>query len=114
MPQGEKIKLFAKCQESTRKDLEGAFSVIKSQFAIICGSSYDWLINTMENIILTCLILHNMIVEDEWDTYNGNIDVDYDHVDKDISNVQVSFGVPHDFVIYLQIRRYIHIRGIHQ
>jgi len=39
MPQGEKIKLFAKCQESARKDAEIVFDVLKSQFAIICGPS---------------------------------------------------------------------------
>jgi len=30
MPQGPKRKLFAKCQEATRKDVEQAFGVLKS------------------------------------------------------------------------------------
>ena len=90
MSQGEKRKLFAKCQEVTRNDVERAFGVLKSHFAIICGPSRNWQTGTMKNIILACIILNNMIVEDEWDMYNGNFDVDYDHIDKDISNIDVS------------------------
>lgn len=37
MPQGEKNKLFAQHQESARKDVEQAFGVLQSRFAIICG-----------------------------------------------------------------------------
>ena len=38
-----------------------------------------------------------MIVEDEQDTYNGSVDVDYDHVDEEISNVDVSHGASLDY-----------------
>ena len=55
-----------------------------------------------------------MIVEDERYTFNGNVDVDYDHVDNDISNVEVSRGVLSDFTIYLQTRFVMHTRRIHQ
>jgi len=55
-----------------------------------------------------------MIVEDEQDTFNGNVDVDYDHVENDISNVEVSHGIPPDFATYLETRRVMHTRGIHQ
>ncbi|XP_058768041.1 uncharacterized protein LOC131641753 [Vicia villosa] len=37
MPQGEKKKLFAQHQESARKDVERAFGVLQSRFAIIRG-----------------------------------------------------------------------------
>ncbi|XP_058725973.1 uncharacterized protein LOC131597284 [Vicia villosa] len=37
MPQGEKRKLFAQHQESARKDVEWAFGVLQSRFAIIRG-----------------------------------------------------------------------------
>ena len=39
MPQGSKRKLFAKYQEEARKNVERAFGVLKSRFAIICGPS---------------------------------------------------------------------------
>ena len=75
-----------------QKRCERAFGVLKSQFAIICGPPRNWYIDTMKNIILACIILHNMIVEDDWDTHNDNINVDYDHIDQEISNVDVSCG----------------------
>ena len=55
-----------------------------------------------------------MIIEDERDTYNGNVNVDYDHVDEEISNIGVFGGAPCDFAAYLQIRYYMHTRRVHQ
>ena len=55
-----------------------------------------------------------MIVEDERDTFSGNVDVDDDNVYSDISNVEVSRDVPLNFATYLQTRRVMHIREIYQ
>jgi len=88
--------------------------VLKSRFAIICGPSRAWNVNTMKDIMLASIILHNMIVEDERDTFNGNVDADYDHLENDISNVEVSRGTPPDFATFLQRRRIMHTRRIHQ
>jgi len=93
MPQGPKRKLFTKCEEAERMDVERAFGVLKSWFTIICDPSRAWNMDTIKDIMLTCIILHNMIVKDERDTFSGNVDVDYDHVDNDISYVEVSCGV---------------------
>ncbi|KAG4958951.1 hypothetical protein JHK82_035658 [Glycine max] len=70
--------------------------------------------DTMKDIMLTCIILHNIIVEDEQDTLNDNANVDYDHVDNDILNVEVSSSTLPGFVAYLQTRHIIHTRRIHQ
>ena len=40
IPQVPKIKLFVKCQEAVRKDVERTFDVLKSRFTIICGPLY--------------------------------------------------------------------------
>jgi len=64
--------------------------------------------------MLTCIILHNVIVKDKQDMFNGKVDVDYDHVENDISNVKISCSIPPNIVTYLQIRRVMHKRGIHQ
>ena len=113
MPHIEKRKLFTKCQV-TIKDVERAFGVLKSCFAIIRSPSHYWHMDIMKNIILTCIILYNMIVEDEQNTYNSNVDVNYDHINEGISNIVVSRGTHPDFIAYLQTRCYMHTRGVHQ
>nr|KYP44635.1 hypothetical protein KK1_033846 [Cajanus cajan] len=45
----------------------------------------------MKNIIYACIILHNMIVEDERDTYQNYID--YDGVDDDMSRSEISIDL---------------------
>ena len=94
MPQGPTRKLFAKCQEAARKDVERAFGVLKSWFAIIYGQLHACNMDKMKDTMLACIILHNKIVENERDTLSGNVDVDYDNVDNDISSVEVSRGAP--------------------
>ena len=55
-----------------------------------------------------------MIVENEQDTFNGNVNVDYDHIEYDISNVEVSRDTPSNFATYIQTRCIMHTKGIHQ
>jgi hypothetical protein len=86
MPLGEKRKLFAQHQESARKDVERAFGVLQSRFAIIRGPARAWHMETLKYTIYACIILHNMIVEDERHTYGGDFDYLYDNVDNNIGN----------------------------
>ncbi|XP_072064342.1 uncharacterized protein [Arachis hypogaea] len=71
-PQGKKRKLFAQYQEGQRKDVERAFGVLQARFAIIRGPARFWEKKKLANIMRACIILHNMIVEDERDSYAGN------------------------------------------
>ena len=66
------------------------FGVLQSRFAIIRGLTRFWDAGKMKNIIYACIILHNMIVEDERDTYQNNID--YDSVGNSTSTFEVSLG----------------------
>ncbi|XP_074321996.1 uncharacterized protein LOC141659144 [Apium graveolens] len=68
-PQGEKRKLFSKYQEGQRKDVKRAFGVLQSRFAIIRGPARFWDKGDFARIMRACIILHNMIVEDERDTH---------------------------------------------
>ena len=66
-PQGRKKKYFAMKQEACRKDVERAFGVLQSQFAIIAGPTRFWEKHVLHDIMITCIIMHNMIIEDERD-----------------------------------------------
>ncbi|XP_056850732.1 uncharacterized protein LOC130500053 [Raphanus sativus] len=69
LPQGPKNSLFAKTQESVRKDVERAFGVLQARFAVVKNPSKIWDKQKIANIIKACIILHNMIVEDERHSY---------------------------------------------
>ncbi|KAL0728821.1 hypothetical protein Bca4012_024914 [Brassica carinata] len=65
LPQGPKAQKFAEKQESVRKDVERAFGVLQSRFAIVENPALKWDKEKIGKIMRTCVILHNMIVEDE-------------------------------------------------
>jgi len=77
-PQGTKEKYFAKAQEVCRKDVDRAFGVLQSRFAIVRGPVRLWDEDTLHNIMMACIIMHNMIVEDERNEYTDEYDCDYD------------------------------------
>ncbi|KAH9687360.1 nuclease [Citrus sinensis] len=66
-PCGPKKKLFAVKQEACRKDVERAFGVFQSRFAIVAGPSRFWNKHVLHDIMTACIIMHNMIIEDERD-----------------------------------------------
>ena len=65
LPMGNRRKYFAKAQEAARKDVERAFGVLQSRFAIVRGPARIWDTETLGMIMRACVIMHNMIVEDE-------------------------------------------------
>ncbi|XP_028065079.1 uncharacterized protein LOC114268157 [Camellia sinensis] len=105
-PQGNKRKHFAAAQESARKDVERAFGVLQARFAIVRGPARSWERETLKNIMKACIILHNMIVEDERDV-NEAEDYDYEQIDE---NPHVSVSHDHTTELMEFIRRHHHIR----
>jgi len=75
LPQSRKATLFATHQEAARKDVERAFGVLQARFHIIKNPALVWDKEKIGNIMKACIILHNMIVEDERDGYNTQFDV---------------------------------------
>uniref|UniRef100_A0A0D3CI67 DDE Tnp4 domain-containing protein n=1 Tax=Brassica oleracea var. oleracea TaxID=109376 RepID=A0A0D3CI67_BRAOL len=69
LPQGPKASLFATHQEVVRKDVERAFGVLQTRFVIVKNPALLWDKIKIEKITRACIILHNMIVEDERDGY---------------------------------------------
>ncbi|XP_020242891.1 uncharacterized protein LOC109821108 [Asparagus officinalis] len=82
MPQGSKQQCFAKQQESCRKDVERAFGVLQARFAIVRQPARTWDLEVLGKIMRACIILHNMIVEDERDSYSRN----WENIDFEPSN----------------------------
>ncbi|XP_073153369.1 protein ANTAGONIST OF LIKE HETEROCHROMATIN PROTEIN 1-like [Henckelia pumila] len=68
-PQGPKRQYFAARHESCRKDVERAFGVLQSKWAIITGPARLWSKRVLHDIMTTCIIMHNMIIEDERDEH---------------------------------------------
>jgi hypothetical protein len=48
-----------------QKDIERTFGVLQERFVIARGRARFWDNNTLRNIMTCCVILHNMIIEDE-------------------------------------------------
>ncbi|XP_074288507.1 uncharacterized protein LOC141613662 [Silene latifolia] len=68
-PQIQKHRLFAARQESCRKDVERAFGVLQARFAFIKRPCLLWDRANMGKVLMACIIMHTMIVEDEKETY---------------------------------------------
>src|SRR6266540_3765410 len=64
-PANLKDKIFSAAQESQRKDVERAFGVLQSRFAIVRGPARFWDEETLGVIMKACVIMHNMIIENE-------------------------------------------------
>jgi hypothetical protein len=62
-PTYAKCKRFAKEQKAARKDVEGAFGVLHSRWAIVRYPAKTWSPERMWNVMTICVIIHNMIVE---------------------------------------------------
>jgi hypothetical protein len=90
LPQNDKIKLFAKHQEEARKDVERAFAALQSCFSIVNHSAKFWKCATIGSIMQACVILHNMIVEDERKPFNIPLDLN--------RNPQISSVLPPEVI----------------
>ena len=66
-PRSAKEKHFASCQEGCRKDVERCFGILQARWAIVRGAARMFDLESLRSIMMTCIILHNMIVEDEYD-----------------------------------------------
>ena len=77
LPQSEKHRLFTTAQSAWRKDVECAFGVLKSRFNIIAVPGRSYSQRTLGLIMRACVILHNMIIDDERGT---NLDDNYETV----------------------------------
>jgi hypothetical protein len=64
-PANLKEGFYALKQESTRKDVERCFGLLQSKWHVVVKPSKKWSTKLMVKIMRCCVILHNMILEDD-------------------------------------------------
>ncbi|GKD83397.1 ALP1-like protein isoform X1 [Tanacetum coccineum] len=60
-----KHSYFKKRQESARNDVECAFGVLQGRWGILQQPARQYHVNNIRRIMHSCIILHNMILEDQ-------------------------------------------------
>nr|XP_043625994.1 uncharacterized protein LOC122597469 [Erigeron canadensis] len=68
-----KTTKFKRYQEAARKDVERAFGVLQGRWQIVEQQARAYSVNKVKRIMLCCVILHNMIVED-----NGRVITEFE------------------------------------
>ena len=64
-PINQKKIYFAQRQEAVRKNVERAFGVLQSRWAAVKGPTHLWYADYIADVMYACIIMHNMIVENE-------------------------------------------------
>jgi hypothetical protein len=73
VPPQEKHQFFSMKQVSVRKDVECVFDLLKKMFNILAISGWSYSQRTLDLIMHACIILYNMIIDDERnDDYDDN------------------------------------------
>ena len=69
-------------RESVRKDVERAFRVLQARWGIVRGAAMLWDTEILWQMMTCCVILHNMIVEDEGEgaAHTNDFDKPGEHV----------------------------------
>ncbi|KAH9121593.1 hypothetical protein AeMF1_006771 [Aphanomyces euteiches] len=71
-PLSAKEKYFAKIHEAARKDVERAFGVLIARWRILDLPCRFWDAHAMGTVMKTCIILHNMIMEEQRGNQEAN------------------------------------------
>ena len=109
LPQNQKHSLFAQTQEAVRKDVERAFGVLQARFAVVRNPSNIWDKEKIGNIMRACIILHNMIVEDE---RASRTNYNVDEFEEDVQTFSVN--MPSTVGSTLERRTSVRNRQVHQ
>ncbi|RWR94628.1 putative nuclease HARBI1 [Cinnamomum micranthum f. kanehirae] len=91
-PNGPKATNFA-------ADVERAFGVLQARFSIVRGPARFWDRQTLQHIMKACIIMHNMIIEDERDQ---SLPPNYDAREGECSDLPVSRDHTTEFQDFIQ------------
>ena len=87
-------------QESARKDVERAFCVLQSRWGIVRNPALSRDEGKLWEVMTACVIMHNMIVEDEHD--DSIFDQGFDYQGE---NVELLHQEPATFEQFVQFHR---------
>ena len=91
------MQYYKQRQESCRKDVERAFGVLQARWAMIRGPGRSTNIQVLGDIMHACIILHNMIVEDEgYEVTNWSCE------EHELKPANYNEGAPTEFAQYLE------------
>jgi len=90
--------------------VERAFEVLQTRFTIVCGPAWFFHIEMLKDIMMTCVILHNMIVEVE---RNNNEAEDFEYEQFNEPFEPVIFEPTNDFSEFIQCHHFIRDKEIH-
>jgi hypothetical protein len=114
------LQYYTKMQEGARKDVEHAFGVLQARWEIVKNPVKQWDLETVTDIMIACIIMHNMIIEDEEDLgfeqLPGNhVGVGQMHGDftyreleagtREIENMHTHFVLQNDIIDHLWVLR---------
>tara|TARA_R110002050_G_scaffold50146_1_gene116017 strand:- start:173 stop:691 length:519 start_codon:yes stop_codon:yes gene_type:complete len=69
-----KVYHYSKRLEAVRKDIERAFGILQARFAFLTKPCLLWYVEDIASAVECCIILHNMIVEEESDSLSFDDD----------------------------------------
>jgi len=107
-PQSAEHKLFSEHQEGARKDVECAFGILQARFRILRNPARLYDQGDLQNIMLACIILHNMIIKDEKDIENDSFDLNEEATTSTVQAATITHG--HDPVMEDVLQRDTEIR----
>ena len=87
--------------------------MLQARFAIVRGPARFFYHETLQDIMKACIILHNMIIEDEQDEDEAEaVDLDYEQIDE-ISCTPMSCEPTNEFTEFIQVHQCIRDREVH-
>jgi hypothetical protein len=84
-PRGNKKNSLCTRSRILKKDVERAFKVLQARWGIVRGPARFWNQKTLWYIMTACIIMHNMILEDE---QGQDVDYIYETTKHDLTPMQ--------------------------
>lgn len=98
----KKQKTFSRQQEAVRKDVERVFAVLCGKFQVLDRAFRLWKLEDINDLMQTCIILHNMQVIDRVgdigdDQYQEEVYIERNGNDNNTNNINTNFGESYMF-----------------